>query len=183
MAVERDHQRQRIGADKLNHVLVGNILLPERRQMDFNRVEEVAPLIKIVAVDAVARNRVGDGEHRIALRIQGEGDRCSGGTRQARRLLSTGQRLDIGFNRAPLFRRELTVRRPGKIRQVRQTEATVRTSSEEPPCKESAGQHSSDKNQNGAHAFPILLFLQRCSRCTLLAKRIVAARDGNKAVS
>ncbi len=129
MAVEGDHQRQRIGADKLNHVLVGNILLPERRQMHFNRVEEVAPLIEIVTVNAVARDRVGNGENRIALRIQGERDRCGGGTRQARRLLSTGQRLDIGFNRAPLFWRKLTVRRPGKIWQVRQTEATVRTSS------------------------------------------------------
>jgi hypothetical protein len=51
-----------------------------------------------------------------------------------------------------------------------QAVSPLRSRSVKPPNKAYAGQHSSEINQNGAHAFPILLLLAGVVSCTLSRK-------------
>ena len=79
---------------------------PERRQMNFNRIEEIAPFIRRVGGDPVA----GDGAcHRIdgiTLFVQRQSDRRAGRTGR-RHLLGVAQLGNILLNSPALIRRKL----------------------------------------------------------------------------
>lgn len=72
MTIEGDNQRQRIGMDELDAVFVVNILLPEGRQVHFNRVEIVTPLVGIVGCNAVAGNGARYAQNGVTLGVQVE---------------------------------------------------------------------------------------------------------------
>jgi hypothetical protein len=72
VAIKRNDQRQSVGTDKLNAVFVIDILLPERRQMDFNRIEIVAPFVRGIGRNPVAGDRTGDADDGITLRVERE---------------------------------------------------------------------------------------------------------------
>lgn len=77
VAIQRDHQRQRVGVNEFNAVFIVNVLFPEGRQMHFNGIEVVAPLIRIVGGDTVAGDRVGQNNDAIAFSIQRQGNRAA----------------------------------------------------------------------------------------------------------
>lgn len=81
MSVKGDNQRQAVGGDQLNAVFVVDMLFPERRQMDFHRIEKVAPFIRRVGSDPVASDGSRHRVDRITLFIQRQSDgrgRCAG---------------------------------------------------------------------------------------------------------
>lgn len=106
MTVKGDNQRQAVGGDQLDAVFIVDMLFPERRQMNFNRIEEIAPFIRRVGGDPVA----GDGAcHRIdgiTLFVQRQSDRRAGRTGR-RHLLGVAQLGNILLNSLALIRRKL----------------------------------------------------------------------------
>ena len=106
MTVKGDNQRQAVGGDQLDAVFIVDMLFPERRQMNFNRIEEIAPFIWRVGGDPVA----GDGAcHRIdgiTLFVQRQSDRRAGRTGR-RHLLGVAQLGNILLNSLALIRRKL----------------------------------------------------------------------------
>jgi hypothetical protein len=58
--------------DELDAVFVVNILLPEGRQVHFNRVEIVTPLVGIVGCNAVAGNGARYAQNGVTLGVQVE---------------------------------------------------------------------------------------------------------------
>ena len=102
MAVEPDDQRHIVGDDKLDAVFIVNMLFPERRQVHFHGVEEIAPFIRIVGSNAVACDGAGQREHGAALRVEGQRrwrDRRAG----RRNLHIAVQIAQIVFNALALF--------------------------------------------------------------------------------
>ena len=161
MTIEGDNQRQRIGMDELDAVFVVNILLPEGRQVHFNRVEIVTPFVGIVGCDAVAGNGARHAQNGVALGVQVERYGGGAGAGRARRKPGSVQRVEILLNGAAFLWRKLARVCPGKRVQKGQPITAMYAAPEYPHRNRRAGQHSSEKNQNGAHAFPILLiFLQ-----------------------
>ena len=57
MPVKGDDQRHRLRFDQLNLIFLGNVLLPERRQVNFGGIKEVTSAVGLFAGDPVTGNR------------------------------------------------------------------------------------------------------------------------------
>ena len=79
--------------------------------MNFDGIEVVAPLIRVVRVDTVAGDRMGQNDDVIAFSIQRQGNGGRAGARWTGYLLNLTQAIKIIFNGAAFFWREFARRR------------------------------------------------------------------------
>ena len=113
VVIENNHQRQAVGWDQRDAVLVVDMLFPERRQVNLHRVEEVSPFVGLIRRNAIAGDGAGDGINGVALLIQFQGDRRDAGAGR-RYLLRLAEAIEILFDRLAFIIRKLAGRRVAK---------------------------------------------------------------------
>ena len=158
MAVQTNNQRHIIGLDKLNTVLIGNMLFPERREMHFHGVEEVTPLIWFIGGDAVASNGARQHKNGIALRCERQHRRGNGRAGRWHALILI-KIIEVVFNALTLFIGQFSGGCPRKLMEPRQVK-TFCPFTQKPTGQHGADQYRYGKDHQCAHAFPIILILE-----------------------